>query len=141
MLEALHGIAYQLPIVFPMHPRTRAQLGNQIQKFSSELKIVEPLPYLEFLSLQKHATVVITDSGGVQEETTYLGVPCLTVRDNTERPITVTVGTNTVVGRNPDNLKEAVAKVLHGSPKKGAVPPLWDGRASERIAAILHGMR
>jgi UDP-N-acetylglucosamine 2-epimerase (non-hydrolysing) len=138
VLHALNGIAHQLPIVFPMHPRTRVQLGDQIHRFSSELKIVEPLPYLEFLALQKHATVVITDSGGIQEETTYLGVPCLTVRDNTERPITITIGTNTVIGRNPDTLKEEVEKVLHGGQRKGAIPPLWDGKASERIAFILH---
>lgn len=137
VLEALNEIAMELPIVFPLHPRTRAQLGNSIQKFSSSLKIVEPLPYLDFLGLQKHATVVITDSGGIQEETTFLGVPCLTVRDNTERPITVTLGTNTIVGRDPASLKEAVGKVLHGPRKKGEIPQLWDGRAAERIANIL----
>jgi UDP-N-acetylglucosamine 2-epimerase (non-hydrolysing) len=92
------------------------------------------MPYLQFLSLQRWATVVITDSGGIQEETTYLGVPCLTLRENTERPITVSMGTNTLIGRDFDRLKVEVDRVLSGQFKRGECPPLWDGRAAERIA-------
>jgi UDP-N-acetylglucosamine 2-epimerase (non-hydrolysing) len=98
------------------------------------------LPYVEFLGLQSRATVVITDSGGIQEETTYLGVPCLTVRENTERPVTVTYGTNVLVGRDPLKLRLEVARVLAGEAKKGNVPPLWDGSAGKRIADVLTGL-
>jgi len=101
--------------------------------------LVDPLGYLEFLSLQKNATVVITDSGGIQEETTFLGVPCLTVRQNTERPVTVEIGTNTVVGQNMEQLKDKVCLVLNGKGKSGSIPPLWDGKAGERIANIISG--
>jgi len=92
---------------------------------------------VEFLALQSRATVVITDSGGIQEETTYLGVPCLTVRDNTERPVTVTLGTNVLVGRSPEKLRTELFNVLSGNAKKGTVPPLWDGHAGERMAEIV----
>jgi UDP-N-acetylglucosamine 2-epimerase (non-hydrolysing) len=95
------------------------------------------LPYVDFLGLQSRATVVITDSGGIQEETTYLGVPCLTVRENTERPITVSMGTNVLVGRDREKLRVELSRVLGGKAKKGTVPPLWDGHAGERIADIL----
>jgi UDP-N-acetylglucosamine 2-epimerase (non-hydrolysing) len=138
VLETLDELARELPIIFPLHPRTRERLGDCIHQFSSNFKIIEPLPYLDFLALQKHATVVVTDSGGIQEETTFLGVPCLTVRDNTERPITVTLGTNIVVGRDPATLKQSMGKLLHGERKKSEIPPLWDGKASHRIAEILH---
>jgi UDP-N-acetylglucosamine 2-epimerase (non-hydrolysing) len=95
--------------------------------------------YLEFLGLQREAALVVTDSGGIQEETTYLGVPCLTMRENTERPVTVEVGTNTLIGRDTDRLRVEGTRVLAGEGKKGSIPPLWDGRASERIAAIVAG--
>jgi UDP-N-acetylglucosamine 2-epimerase (non-hydrolysing) len=98
---------------------------------------MDPLGYLEFLALQKRASIVITDSGGIQEETTFLGVPCLTVREKTERPVTVEIGTNIVVGQNMERLKSEVYKLLDGKAKKGRVPPLWDGKASERIAEIV----
>jgi UDP-N-acetylglucosamine 2-epimerase (non-hydrolysing) len=98
---------------------------------------MEPLPYMSFLALQQRATMVITDSGGIQEETTFLGTPCLTVRENTERPVTVDVGTNILVGRNLDLLRTEAHNILSGKKKKGAVPPLWDGQASDRIAAII----
>lgn len=137
LLDALNEISRELPIVFPMHPRTVAKLGGTVHHYLPSLKIVEPLPYLDFLALQKHASVVVTDSGGIQEETTFLGIPCLTVRDNTERPITVSMGTNTVIGRDPTTLKDAVSKVLHGPRKKGETPPLWDGKAAQRIAEII----
>ena len=99
---------------------------------------MDPLPYVEFLSLQSHATVVITDSGGIQEETTYLGVPCLTIRSNTERPVTVSLGTNVLVGQDPALLKSELTRILEGNAKKGSIPPLWDGQAGERIAEVLH---
>src|SRR5262249_35423816 len=97
----------------------------------------EPRPYIEFLALQRNATVVITDSGGIQEETTYLGVPCLTMRDNTERPVTVDLGTNILVGQNGDKLRSELAAILAGKAKSASAPPLWDGRTGERIADIL----
>lgn len=137
VLDALNEISQELPVLFPIHPRTLDRLGDKAHQFSSNLHILEPLPYIEFLALQKHAALVITDSGGIQEETTFLGVPCLTVRDNTERPITVTLGTNILVGRNPGALRAAVRDVLHGNCKVGKIPPLWDGKASERIASVL----
>jgi UDP-N-acetylglucosamine 2-epimerase (non-hydrolysing) len=104
---------------------------------TGQLRFLDPLPYLDFLGVQSRATVVITDSGGIQEETTYLGVPCLTLRDNTERPVTVTMGTNVLVGQDRKKLLSELAKVLDGKRKVGAIPPLWDGRAGDRIAEIL----
>ena len=100
---------------------------------------MEPLSYLDFLALQMKAAAVITDSGGIQEETTYLGVPCLTVRENTERPVTATLGTNTLVGRDIARVRDEVKRILRGETKKGSIPPLWDGRTGQRIAAILAG--
>ena len=107
--------------------------------YDGALRLLDPLPYLEFLALQQRAGVVITDSGGIQEETTFLGVPCLTVRENTERPITITVGTNCLVGRDLDNIGRALDQILRGGARPHAVPPLWDGCAAERIAEILVG--
>ena len=98
---------------------------------------MEPQPYLQFLALQQKAALVITDSGGIQEETTFLGVPCLTVRENTERPVTLEYGTNVLVGRDLDLLREAAHRVLRGEKKAGRIPPLWDGHAAERIAEIV----
>jgi UDP-N-acetylglucosamine 2-epimerase (non-hydrolysing) len=104
---------------------------------TSDLRLVEPLGYLEFLNLQAHALLVITDSGGVQEETTYLGVPCLTVRENTERPVTVTLGTNVLVGQDMSLLRANVDKILAGERKPGRVPPKWDGHTAWRIARVI----
>jgi UDP-N-acetylglucosamine 2-epimerase (non-hydrolysing) len=101
------------------------------------LHLLEPVPYIEFLALQSRATVVITDSGGIQEESTYLKVPCITVRSNTERPITITMGTNVLVGQDIGKLRAELSKILEGKAKAGTIPPLWDGRAGERIADIL----
>lgn len=136
ILDTLLHMNDGLAIVFPAHPRTR----ERISRFglpSGNLQLLEPLPYIEFLALQLRAKVVITDSGGIQEETTYLGVPCITLRENTERPITVTLGTNTLVGRDAEKLHVIVAAILAGKEKRGTIPPLWDGKAAERIAAVL----
>jgi UDP-N-acetylglucosamine 2-epimerase (non-hydrolysing) len=127
-----------LAVVFPAHPRTRQRI-TEFGLNNDRLQLLEPLPYIEFLALQRGATVVITDSGGIQEETTYLGVPCLTLRNNTERPVTVSLGTNVLVGQNPQKLRSELAKILDGKAKRGAVPPLWDGHAGERIAEALTG--
>jgi UDP-N-acetylglucosamine 2-epimerase (non-hydrolysing) len=137
ILKSLLDVNEQLEVVFPVHPRTRQrieQFGINIDK----LHLLDPLPYIEFLSLQSRAAVVITDSGGIQEETTYLGVPCLTLRSNTERPVTVSMGTNVLVGQDLELLDSELARILEGKAKKGSIPPLWDGRAGERIAEVLH---
>jgi UDP-N-acetylglucosamine 2-epimerase (non-hydrolysing) len=136
ILATLDDIASRLPLVFPVHPRTREQLAAAGLAPSS-LRLVEPLGYVDFLALQRAATLVITDSGGVQEETTYLGVPCFTVRPNTERPITIEQGTNELVGDDMDKLRAGVERVLTGPPRPSTIPELWDGKAAERIAAIL----
>jgi UDP-N-acetylglucosamine 2-epimerase (non-hydrolysing) len=137
ILKSLLEVNEHLEVVFPVHPRTRQrieQFGINIEK----LHLLDPLPYIEFLSLQNRAAVVITDSGGIQEETTYLGVPCLTLRSNTERPVTVSMGTNVLVGQDLQLLSSELAKILEGKTKKGSIPPLWDGHAGERIAEVLH---
>jgi UDP-N-acetylglucosamine 2-epimerase (non-hydrolysing) len=126
----------QLNVLFPVHPRTRQRIAEW-GLTTGKLHLLEPIPYLEFLALQRRATVIITDSGGVQEESTYLGVPCLTLRENTERPITVSLGTNTLVGQDKKKLSAELSNILAGKLKKGVVPPLWDGHAGERIAEIL----
>ena len=120
------------------HPRTRKRIAD-FGLHAGRLQVLDPLSYVEFLGMQSRATVVITDSGGNQEETTYLGIPCLTLRENTERPVTVSLGTNVLVGRDPDKLRAELSRVLAGQAKKGAIPPLWDGHAGERIAALLAG--
>ena len=136
ILQSLVGISESLDVIFPVHPRTRQRIA-EFGRTTGKLHLSEPLPYIEFLALQSHAAVVITDSGGIQEETTYLGVPCLTLRNNTERPVTVSVGTNVLVGRDREKLRAELAKIVAGNARKGAVPPLWDGHAGERIAATL----
>ncbi len=136
VLESLSNFAGKLDIVFPVHPRTRQRIGALGLNLDN-LHLLDPLPYIEFLSLQTRATVVITDSGGIQEETTYLGVPCLTVRTNTERPVTISHGTNILVGNSIDNLVYELRKILQGNSKHGVTPPLWDGRAAQRIADII----
>lgn len=126
-------------IVFPVHPRTRANLTKLNLNFESNPNIIltDPIGYIDFLALTKNAELVITDSGGIQEETTYLGVQCITVRGNTERPVTVEVGTNQLIGTDLDLVKEAALKVLNGEKKTGTIPKLWDGKAAERIVKIL----
>jgi UDP-N-acetylglucosamine 2-epimerase (non-hydrolysing) len=140
VLESLLEVNRDLAVVFPAHPRTRQRIAD-FGLNAGQLRVLDPLPYVDFLGLQSRATVVITDSGGIQEESTYLGVPCLTLRENTERPITVLMGTNVLVGRDPEKLRRELSRVLAGKAKKGAVPPLWDGHAGERIADIVMGQQ
>ena len=135
-LRVLARLSASVPVVFPVHPRSRARL--EVERWGG-LRFTKPLGYLDFLSLEKSAAVVVTDSGGVQEETTWLGVPCLTFRDNTERPVTVSTGTNTVIGRDPERLHDALESVIAGGFRGGGRPALWDGRAAERIARVLVG--
>lgn len=132
LLRALASVSADCPLVFPAHPRTRSVLGPP----PDGLRLIDPLGYLDFLALQADARLVLTDSGGIQEETTVLGVPCLTLRDNTERPITVTEGTNRLVGRSPDVVVAAARAVL-ADPPTPRRPALWDGHAGERIASAL----
>jgi UDP-N-acetylglucosamine 2-epimerase (non-hydrolysing) len=134
MFEELHR---ELPVVFPVHPRTRAAIEQRLGGRAPRLMATEPLGYLDFLALMADARFVLTDSGGIQEETTALGVPCLTLRANTERPITVTEGTNTLAGTDPSAIRAELKKLLAGETKRGRVPSLWDGHAAERIAAVL----
>jgi UDP-N-acetylglucosamine 2-epimerase (non-hydrolysing) len=141
-VDALLTIAQDVPLVFPVHPRTKSRLVS----FSlwerlrgTSILLLEPTGYLEFLALQASARLVITDSGGIQEESTCLGVPCLTVRENTERPITIEEGTNTLVGVDPLRLVEAAREVVSGGGKAGRIPALWDGGAGKRVAALLVG--
>jgi len=136
ILEALSRITECLEVVFPVHPRTRRRI-EEVGIDVTKLRLLEPMPYLEFLAMTCHAAVVITDSGGIQEETTYLNIPCLTLRDNTERPVTVEIGTNVLVGQDAEKLQREVCTILDGKAKRGAVPSLWDGRASDRIADVL----
>jgi UDP-N-acetylglucosamine 2-epimerase (non-hydrolysing) len=146
LLGTLVDLSKRLSVFFPVHPRTRQRLDGlgALPAPSGRLRLLEPLPYLEFLALQSHAALVITDSGGIQEETTFLGVPCLTVRENTERPITITLGTNQLVGRDLRRLRGAAEEIvekgetLAGADTRGRCRvPLWDGHAAERIAEIL----
>ncbi len=137
-LSAIETGAGATTVVFPIHPRTRAVM--QANGLETSLRLIEPQPYLKFLDLMSNARVVLTDSGGIQEETTILGVPCLTARDNTERPITVEMGTNRLVGADPARIAGVLTQAL-GEPRKDtARPPLWDGKAAERIAEIVAGM-
>lgn len=132
ILNNTHG----LPVIFPIHPRT-AKIFRELGIESPMLKIVDPLGYLEFNYLVRHCKAVVTDSGGITEETTVMHVPCMTLRDNTERPETCTIGTNELVGTNPDAIKPALDKLFGGEWKKGGIPELWDGHAAERIVDIL----
>lgn len=138
IIKNLDAISRRLTLLFPVHPRTRRQvMESHLRPESPSLRLIDPLGYLDFLAMMRYASLVITDSGGIQEETTFLGVPCLTVRDNTERPVTTTVGTNILVGHDMQRLRREVMGILDGRGKSGKIPPLWDGRASERIARVL----
>ncbi len=136
LMGAIEQLARELPIVFPVHPRTRRSLAAVGAERLPGLILTEPLGYLDFLKLVAHARLVLTDSGGIQEETTVLGVPCLTLRENTERPVTCSQGTNRLVGLNPERIVAEGLQVLT-SPSVGRVPELWDGQAARRIVDIL----
>ncbi len=141
ILDALAMIQNRLPILFPAHPRTVKRISefgfSERLTVMPNLRIVEPLGYLEFLDLMMHARLMLTDSGGIQEETTILGVPCLTMRENTERPITITAGTNILVGVDPTRITVEAQSILDGKNVVGHIPELWDGQAAERIVRIL----
>ena len=143
MMEQIVDNAHGLPVIFPIHPRTAKLLfgleGERVRGLEGmpNLYIVEPMGYLEFNYLVERAKAVVTDSGGITEETTVMGVPCITLRDNTERPETCTVGTNELIGTNPDAIKPALDKLFAGQWKHGAIPELWDGHAADRIVQIL----
>jgi UDP-N-acetylglucosamine 2-epimerase (non-hydrolysing) len=142
LLGALLKISEKLPIVFPAHPRTKAKIedfGFGERVANSNIKLIEPLGYLDFMRLYSGARLVLTDSGGLQEETTALGIPCLTLRENTERPITIEMGTNLLVGTDPEKIERAAFEILDSSDfaSNAKIPPLWDGRAAERICDVL----
>jgi len=134
VLDRLGGLSHELPVLFPVHPRTRRMIDGL--PAGPGVLLTDPLGYLDFLSLEANAAAVLTDSGGVQEETTYLGVPCFTLRDNTERPITVRRGTNTLLGLDPARIDDILPALRTGAPP--ATPPmLWDGHAAERVADVV----
>jgi UDP-N-acetylglucosamine 2-epimerase (non-hydrolysing) len=135
--QVLSTIATRLPLIFPVHPRTKARLLEHGIDLGSRVRLIDPVGYLDMLALTKNAKMALTDSGGLQEETTVLGVPCLTLREQTERPITVEVGTSEIVGRDAQTILNAAERVHRGEWKTGRIPDLWDGRVAERIADIL----
>lgn len=137
LLTVINAIAERIPVLFPVHPRTQARLQEGGIPLSPNLHLTEPLPYLAFIGLMAKAKIVLTDSGGIQEETTALGVPCLTLRWNTERPVTITQGTNRLVGTDPAAIQTALDDLFGGRWQTGTRPPLWDGQAGLRIAAII----
>lgn len=137
ILEAILEASRKLPVVFPVHPRTRKTLNTDAIKNKGNLVVTDPFGYLEFNYLVKHAKAVITDSGGITEETTVMGVPCITLRDNTERPETVELGTNELIGTHPGAIHPVLQKLFKGEWKKGSIPELWDGKAAERIVNYL----
>jgi UDP-N-acetylglucosamine 2-epimerase (non-hydrolysing) len=139
LMAAIERLQRELPIVFPVHPRTRAGLNGQLTGSLPNLLFTEPLGYLDFLKLLAHARLVLTDSGGIQEETTVLNIPCITLRKNTERPITVEEGTNVLVGNDPEKIAIAGLRVLSAPPRPVKAPFLWDGRAAQRIVDVLVG--
>jgi UDP-N-acetylglucosamine 2-epimerase (non-hydrolysing) len=139
LLNSLIEISKRIPIIFPVHPRTRGKIdefGLRSRIDSSDLRLIDPLGYLDFLALYSQANFVMTDSGGLQEETTYLGIPCLTIRENTERPVTIEMGTNQLI-KDPANLEHAAFKLLDSIPRSSSTPPLWDGKAAVRICDAL----
>jgi UDP-N-acetylglucosamine 2-epimerase (non-hydrolysing) len=134
VLDALSAVAEELPVLFPVHPRTRKMMAEL--EVGSAVTLVDPVGYLDFLSLEADAAAVLTDSGGVQEETTFLGVPCFTLRDNTERPVTIRAGTNTLLGLDPRRIRE-IPSLLTTATRPVEPPPLWDGHAAERVADVV----
>jgi UDP-N-acetylglucosamine 2-epimerase (non-hydrolysing) len=144
LLDALGEIQKDIPIIFPVHPRTMERIREfDLQgtlENAPDLRVMEPLGYLPFLDLMANAKFVLTDSGGIQEETTILGIPCLTIRENTERPITLTEGTNTLVGTDPQKILHQTQLILNGKGKTGDIPELWDGHAAERVVQVLNSI-
>jgi UDP-N-acetylglucosamine 2-epimerase (non-hydrolysing) len=140
ILEALEEISKSIPVLFPIHPRT----AKSIRDFGLSMNVIrtmDPIGYLEFLNLEANATLVLTDSGGLQEETTILGVPCLTLRHNTERPVTITHGTNMIVGPDKTRILEAFRRIMNGDWKPSGPPEFWDGHAAERIVRVIRDFR
>lgn len=141
LIDALIDVSQRLPLIFPVHPRTRAKItefGLEEQIAASGIRLIEPLGYLDFMRLYSGARLVLTDSGGLQEETTALEIPCLTLRENTERPVTIELGTNILVGTDPDKIRANAFAELDGATNKaGSIPPLWDGKAASRICKEL----
>ena len=139
IIAALSRISKRIPILFPIHPRTRKQINDCgiHLPVTDGLILMEPLGYLEFLALQNKALLVVTDSGGIQEETTYLRIPCLTMRENTERPVTITLGTNILIGNDTKLLEDEIYNIIGGKIKRGEIPPLWDGTTGKRIVDIM----
>lgn len=138
ILQALRCVSEQLPLYWPVHPRTKERLQQDSVSIPERIHLLDPLGYLDFLCLEAKSAVVFTDSGGIQEETTMLGIPCLTLRDNTERPITIECGTNRLSGTSPETILQAWRETL-ASPKNGGLPPLWDGQAAARCLAVIRG--
>jgi UDP-N-acetylglucosamine 2-epimerase (non-hydrolysing) len=136
VVARLDNLSRELPVVFPVHPRTRKMIEMMGFETAADVRLIEPVAYLTFLSLEADAAAVLTDSGGVQEETTYLGVPCFTLRDNTERPVTIRAGTNTLLGLEPERIDDILSSLGHAK-APNEPPPLWDGRAAGRVADIL----
>ncbi len=137
LLGAIDAVAAEMPVIFPVHPRTQQRLTQSGIQHHPQLRLIPPVGYLDFLCLLSKAKLVLTDSGGIQEETTALGVPCLTLRENTERPITISQGTNLLVGTDQDKIIAAARDTLAGKGKAGRIPPLWDGHTAKRIVDIL----
>jgi UDP-N-acetylglucosamine 2-epimerase (non-hydrolysing) len=137
LLGAIEAVAEQVPVIFPVHPRTKQCIAQTGLTYHPQIRFIEPVGYLDFLCLLSKAALVLTDSGGIQEETTALGVPCLTLRENTERPITISHGTNLLIGTDPEKIVRSARRILGGDGKSGRIPPLWDGKAAERIVEIL----
>ncbi len=147
LIGVLAEVSEQLPLMFPVHPRTRARIesfGLNCQlEAAPNIRLSPPLGYLDFLALTSQAKVIVTDSGGLQEESTVLGVPCLTMRPNTERPTTVTMGTSTLIGNDFEMLRREFQKVLGGTSKSGGIPDFWDGQTAGRVVAAIrrhHGL-
>jgi UDP-N-acetylglucosamine 2-epimerase (non-hydrolysing) len=140
ILDALATIGVQKPLVFPVHPRTRKVIENNGLKVSPEcLRLIDPIGYLDFLKLMNYSSIVLTDSGGIQEETTALKIPCVTIRENTERPVTIDIGTNVLAGSDRERIVEEALRLLRDGAKGSRVPDLWDGKAAERIVGVFEG--
>jgi len=141
ILATLNVLSEKYPVVFPVHPRTKKNIDTYglSEYIAKNVRMIEPLGYIDFLALMRHSKLIVTDSGGIQEETTYLNIQCVTTRDNTERPITIEVGTNHLAGTNWGKVQKVSLEILNGKKKNGSIPKLWDGHASERIVDILLG--